>query len=262
MSALTPILIATFIGSVGALLGGGLLLLGKRISDSVVHVLVSFAAGALIGTALFELLPEALGHAEEAHEASGGEINIFFWTLLGILIFYILDRAIHWFQFHQHVHKGSHGSVSVPLVILGDSLHNFIDGVAIALTFLVNPALGVTTTLAVLAHEIPQEIGDFAVLLHEGMSRKKVFLINIFTALLAVVGALLAMLIGEQIEGILPYALSLTAGFFLYIALSNLLPEIHREEKKGYAFIETAFFLLGVAVIWAAMLLIPHGHGH
>jgi zinc and cadmium transporter len=248
------ILISAFIGSVGALAGGAVLLLGRKVSESIVHVLVSFAAGALIGTALFELLPEALHHAEERE----GEINVFIWTLFGILFFYLLDRAIHWFQLHQKIHKGTHGSISVPLVILGDSAHNLIDGIAMAITFLVNPALGITTTLAVIAHELPQEIGDFAVLLHEGISRKKVLLINLFSALLAVVGAGVTILIGERLEIFLPYALSLTAGFFLYIALVNILPEIHREEKVGYAFRESLFLILGVLVIWLAVTLIPH----
>lgn len=259
LSTIEPILIATLIGSVGALGGGVLLLLGKKVSKNLIHVLVSFAAGALIGTAIFDLLPEAVEHAGEMKEANGKDINVFFWTLIGIMSFYFLDRSIHWFQFHQKIHKGMHRSVSVPLVVLGDSVHNFIDGVAIAITYLINPVIGITTTLAVVAHEIPQEIGDFAVLLHEGLSRKRVLIINILSALLAVLGAILALIVGDKIEGILPYALSVTTGFFIYIALTNLLPEIHSEDKIGYAFWESGFFLLGVVVIWAAVTYLPHG---
>ena len=241
MPAIEIILILTLIGGVGALIGGILLLLGKKVSKGLVHLLVSFAAGALLGTAFFELLPEAVEHTEE----SGGSINVFLWVLLGMLFFYLLDRAIHWFQYHQKVNKGKHTSVNVPLVILGDSVHNFIDGVAIATTYLVNPAAGLITTFATVAHEIPQEIGDFAILLHEGMKRKKVLIINIFSALLSVAGGLLAFFIGEKIEGIIPYSLSLTTGFFLYIALTNLLPEIHHEEKEGYTFWESLFLIFG-----------------
>ncbi|OGH10695.1 MAG: hypothetical protein A3B38_04410 [Candidatus Levybacteria bacterium RIFCSPLOWO2_01_FULL_36_13] len=254
MPAIEIILILTLIGGVGALIGGILLLLGKKVSKGLVHLLVSFAAGALLGTAFFELLPEAVEHTEE----SGGSINVFLWVLLGMLFFYLLDRAIHWFQYHQKVNKGKHTSVNVPLVILGDSVHNFIDGVAIATTYLVNPAAGLITTFATVAHEIPQEIGDFAILLHEGMKRKKVLIINIFSALLSVAGGLLAFFIGEKIEGIIPYSLSLTTGFFLYIALTNLLPEIHHEEKEGYTFWESLFLIFGVLSIWAASVLIPH----
>jgi zinc and cadmium transporter len=259
MSEITPLFIAVFIGSLGALSGGVLLLFHKKLKDTLAHLLVPFAAGALLATAFFELLPEALHHTEEAHEA-GIEIPIFLWVLFGIVLFYLLERGIHWFQYHRRVHKGAHGTATVPLIILGDSVHNFIDGMAIAITFMVEPALGVVTTLAVLAHELPQEIGDFAVLLHEGLSRKKVFLYNLLSALLAVVGAGLALVIGEQVESLFPYALALTSGLFVYIALTNLLPAIHHEEKKGYAFMETVFLLLGVGVIYLATTFVQHGH--
>lgn len=260
LSIIEPVLVAAFIGGVGALGGGVLLLFGKRVPQNLIHVLVSFAAGALIASAFFDLLPEAIEHAEELSIETGMEINIFYWTLFGVISFYFLERAIHWFRYHQKIHKGKHGSVSIPLVVLGDSVHNFIDGVAIGITYLINPALGVTTTIAIIAHEIPQEIGDFAVLLHEGLSRKKVLIINVLSALLAVFGAILALAVGEQIEGILPFALSLTAGFFIYLALTNLLPEIHSEEKVGYTFWESGFFMLGIFVIWAVITFLPHGH--
>ncbi|OGH02821.1 MAG: hypothetical protein A2798_00080 [Candidatus Levybacteria bacterium RIFCSPHIGHO2_01_FULL_37_17] len=259
MPQVEVIIILTLVGGVGALVGGVLLLLGKKISKGLVHLLVSFAAGALLGTAFFELLPEALEHAEEVANAGGGEINVFLWVLGGMLFFYLLDRGIHWFQYHQKVNKGKHTSVNIPLVILGDSVHNFIDGVVISITYIVNPAAGLITTFATVAHEIPQEIGDFAILLHEGMKRKKVLIINIFSALLSVAGGLLAFFIGERIEGIIPYSLSLTTGFFLYIALTNLLPEIHHEEKEGYAFWESLFLILGIVSIFLATSYIPHG---
>lgn len=248
MSTIGAIIFFTLLGSIGSLIGGLLLLSRKKQAESLVHVLVSFAAGALLGTAFFELLPEAVEHAEEI----GIEPPIFLFVLAGILLFYLLDRGIHWFYHHRNGKKkhDSHARPTVPLVIVSDSVHNFIDGVAIAITFMVNPALGVVTTLAVAAHEIPQEIGDFAVLLHEGLSRKKVILINIVSGLLSVVGALLAFAIGEQVEAILPYALAITAGFFLYISLTNLIPEIHHEEKQGYAFMETVMLLLGVLLIY------------
>lgn len=261
MLDITPILIATFIGSVGALSGGVLLLFHNKLLSTVIHVLVPFAAGALLATGFFELLPEALSHAEEAHEA-GIEINIFAWALFGILLFYLMERGIHWFQYHRKGHKGTHGDVTIPLVILGDSVHNFIDGMAIAITFMADPTLGIVTTVAIVAHELPQEIGDFAVLLHEGMSRTKVFLFNLFSALLAVVGAGIAIVVGETVEGIFPYALSLTTGFFIYIALANLLPSIHHEEKKGYAFLETISLFVGVIAIYLAITLLGDAHAH
>lgn len=256
MSTLGLIVFFTLLGSIGSLIGGILLLLRGKRSENIVHVLVSFAAGALLGTAFFDLLPEAVEHAEEFSITT----SMYVFVLLGILGFYLLDRGIHWFYHHRSGKKqhSEHARPTVALIIFGDSIHNFIDGVAIAITFMVNPALGAITTFAIIAHEIPQEIGDFAILLHEGMERKKVILVNIFSAMLAVLGAVIAYIIGEQVEVILPYALAITAGFFIYISLTNLIPEIHHEEKKGYAFLETFFLLLGAVVIYGVVTFLGH----
>ncbi len=244
-------------GSIGALIGGVILLANKKHVEKISHILTSFAAGALLATALLDLLPEAAEHAEE----SVTPINVFLWVLVGILSFYFLERGIHWFHYHKaKLHHTSHKRPTVALIMFGDSVHNFVDGVAIAVTFLVNPALGVVTTFAVMAHEIPQEIGDFAVMLHEGMSRKKVLLFNLFSAAAALLGALVGYIIGARIEAIFPYALAMTAGFFLYISLASLIPEIHHEEKKGYAFGESFFLLLGVVVIWFAITFLENFH--
>lgn len=256
MSELTPILIATFIGSVGGLAGGILIMFNKKLIKTVSHILVPFAAGALLASSFFELFPESFEHAEEL----GMTMDPFTWGLIGVLLFYLLERGIHWFQFHRTAKTNKHGNVTVPLIVIGDSIHNFIDGMAIAITFMVEPTLGIVTTLAIIAHELPQEIGDFAVLLHEGLSRKKVFLINLSSALLSVLGAVIALFIGEAVEGIFPYALSLTGGLFVYIALTNLLPSIHHEEKKGYAFYETLSLFLGVAVLWFVITFLHVSH--
>ncbi len=251
MSTLGYILFFTFLGSVVALIGGVLLLLKEKFAVRISHYLSSFAAGALLGTAFFDLLPEASEHAEEL-----GEVNIFVWTLLGILSFFLIERFIHWFH-HHHDHtqidSKKEAKSIVPLVILGDSVHNFIDGVVIAATFLVNIPLGIVTTLAVAAHEIPQEIGDFGILLHRGMKRGKVLLLNLLSALVALFGAILTYMIGESIEAFLPILLSLSAGFFIYIAASDLIPEIHNEDRRVVALIETLLLLSGVLIIWLAL---------
>ncbi len=266
MSTLANILIFTFIGSLASLAGGFLLLAKEKLAYKISHVLASFAAGALLGTAFFDLMPEAA----EAVEESGGEHgSVFLWVIIGIIVFYLLERGIHWFHHHSFAHeeeKGHdhphHKKPIIPLIMLGDSMHNFIDGVAIAITFMVNPSLGIVTALAVAAHEIPQEIGDFGVMLHEGLKRKKVILFNIASASIAFLGAILAFLLGEQIEGILPTALALTSGFFIYIALSDILPEIHHEEKKGYAIAETVSLLLGIIVVYFSISLLHGAGGH
>ena len=251
---LVYILLFTFLGSIVSLVGGIILLFKEKFTLKVAHFLASFAAGTLLGAAFFDLLPEAAG---EVHSASSGQagVNIFSWTLIGILAFFLLERFIHWFH-HHHNHSIKNTEPTVPLIILGDSAHNFIDGVAIAATFLVSIPLGITTALAVAAHEIPQEIGDFGILMHKGLPRKKILLVNILSAATALIGAVGTFLLGDVIKDALPALLSLTAGFFIYIAASDLIPEIHEENRKGFAFIESMLLFLGVGIIWVLVSIL------
>lgn len=251
MSVLAYIILFTLLGSVGSLIGSMILLTQKNLTVKIAHFLASFTAGVLLGTAFVDLLPEAF----EKQKESGSEINIFLWVLLGILAFFLLERFIHWFHHHHDVGQmqKEEKKSAVPLIILGDSFHNFIDGVIIAATFLVDINLGIVTTLAVAAHEIPQEIGDFGLLIHRGLSRARVILVNVVSALSALVGAILTYVIGEATESLLPVLLSLAAGFFIYIALSDLIPEIHNEDRKNVAFWETILLIFGVVVIWVVV---------
>ena len=251
MQVLGYILFFTFIGSALSLIGGVVLLFREKLALKFSHFLSAFAAGTLLGTVFFDLFPEAARLAEEG----GSKINVFAYVLSGILGFFLLERFIHWFHHHQHEYPDEKVKPTVPLIIVGDSVHNFIDGVIIAVTFLVNIPLGIVTTLAVAAHEIPQEIGDFGILLNKGLKKKKVLLLNIISALTAMMGAVIAYLLGEKIEASLPILLSITAGFFIYIAASDLIPEIHHENRKGFAVIETALLFLGVIVVWVFVSL-------
>lgn len=258
MVTLLYILFFTFVGSILSLIGGIILLSREKFAIKISHLLSSFAAGALLGTAFFDLLPEAFEHAEE----EGIDVNIFAWTLGGILIFFLLERFIHWFHHHHELAVAKDRSV-VSLIVLGDGVHNFIDGVAIAASFMVSIPLGIVTSLAVAAHEIPQEIGDFGVLLHKGLSKFKVLYLNVLSALTAIFGAVITFGVGEQIHAFLPALLAITAGFFIYIAASDLIPEIHNEEKRKVALIETLLLLLGVATIYLTVsilqsLALPH----
>lgn len=241
MSVLAYILIFTFLGSVFSLIGGIILLFREKLAIKISHFLFSFAAGTLLGVAFLDLIPEAL---EET-----GNGDVLFWVLVGVLAFFLLERFIHWFH-HHHEYEDKSRKHTVPLIVIGDSVHNFIDGVAIAAAFLVNIPLGVATALAVAAHEIPQEIGDFGILLHRGLAGKKVLLLNILSSLLALLGALLTFWAGATVEGLLPLFLATTAGFFIYIAASDLIPEIHHERRHGFALIETLLLLGGVLLIW------------
>lgn len=251
MSVLAYIIIFTLLGSVISLIGGLLLLFKEKYTLKISHFLSAFAAGTLLGAAFFDLLPEA--------EEASGETNIFLWTAVGIVIFFLLERVIHWYHHHQYSSSDNESKRSiVPLIIIGDSVHNFVDGIVIAATFLVSIPLGIVTTFAVIAHEIPQEIGDFGILLHKGLKRKKIILINVVSAAVSLVGALLAYSLGDSIENFLPIMLALSAGFFIYIALSDLIPEIHNEEKRVIAFIETLLLLFGVGIIYFLVNLLEH----
>jgi len=254
MNTLLYILVFSFIGSVVSLIGGVLLLIKEKFALKISHFLSAFAAGALLSTAFFDLLPEATEHMEEI----GADLNIPLWTLIGILGFFLLERFIH----HHH----SHGDIKeekrsvIPLVILGDTVHNFTDGMAIAATFLISIPLGIVTALAVAAHEIPQEIGDFGILLNKGIARKKVLLINFYSSLAAIAGAIITYIYKDQIEGFLPLILATTAGFFIYIALANLIPEIHNRENQKIAFWESVMLLLGVIVVYFAISTLEGFH--
>ena len=259
MSILSYILIFTFLGSIGALIGGLILLSWDKMAIKVSHFLASFAAGTLLGAAFFDLLPEAL-HEATSNAAAGEEVNIFMWALIGIILFFLLERFIHWFHHHEEHHQHEkEAKTTIPLIVISDTIHNFIDGVVIAATFLVSIPLGIVTTLAVAAHEIPQEIGDFGLLLHKGMTKKKIILVNLISAAAAFAGALITYVFGNAIEAFIPIFLSLTAGFFMYIALSDLIPEIHYEKRKGFAFWESVLLVLGIAVVWLSVSFLEHG---
>ncbi|MDO8576837.1 MAG: ZIP family metal transporter [Candidatus Daviesbacteria bacterium] len=248
MGILAYIIIFTLIGSVVSLIGGILLLVKQKFALRISHYLSSFAAGALLSAAFFDLLPEAIKYMEEGRV----DINLPLWVLIGILTFFLLERFIH----HHHDHTNNPAEEKktiIPLVVIGDTVHNFTDGMAIAATFLISIPLGIVTSLAVAAHEIPQEMGDFGLMLNKGLERKKVLLINLFSSLAALAGAILIYLYQESLEKFLPVILALTAGFFIYIALANLIPEIHNQDNQKVAFWETIMLLLGVLVVYLAI---------
>lgn len=260
MSTLEYILLFVFLGSVGSLAGGLVLLSHKNFALKISHLLASFAAGVLLGSAFFDLLPEAV------HEAEETGIDVFLWTLAGIIIFFLIERFIHWFhhheEYHDHEHHGDqHEKQStVPLIIIGDTVHNFIDGVVIAATFMISIPLGISTTLAVMAHEIPQEVGDFGLLMHKGLKRSKIIWVNILSAGAAFAGALLIYFLGDSLEAYMPVFLALTAGFFIYIATSDLIPEIHHERRRGFALMESGLLILGIVTIWLSVTFLSHAH--
>ncbi len=250
MNELGYILLFTFLSGVIGISGGALLLLREKFAYKISHYLASFAAGTLLGAAFFDLLPEA---NEMAHE----EIDIFLWTVIGLLIFFLLERFINWFH-HHHEPSTRKEQAAVTLVTLGDSVHNFIDGAVLASTFLVSIPLGIVTSIAVAAHEIPQEIGDFGILLHRGVKKWRILTLNFISACVSLLGALIAYWAAQGIEPLLPIFLSLSAGFFIYIAASDLIPEIHNEDNRKKATIESILLIVGVFMVYFLVNILEH----
>jgi zinc and cadmium transporter len=214
------------LGSVGGLATASLfLLLGDGLRVRLVPWLISYAVGTLLGVALLALLPEALGSLPPSRALA---------TLLaGVLSFFLLEKLVLW----RHCHTGHdcevHTSSAASLVIIGDAFHTFVDGALIAAAVLTSIPLGATTAIAVAAHEIPQEVGDFAILLRAGYSRGRAFTLNLLSAAGGVLGALAMMLASQWVPQILPYVLSYAAGSFLYVAMADLIPDLHRGGIEG-----------------------------
>ncbi len=238
---LTSILLAVALGSVVSL-AGGLALLGlpPRTIRRAEHLFVAVAAGALLGTALIDLLPEAIEMGAEAAPLG---------LLLGLGLFFLLERALNWLHHHRHEEGETEVDRTASLIVISDSLHNFVDGAAIAIAFIASPELGVLTAIAVGLHEIPQEVGDFALLLSRGYSRLRVLTLNLLSAAAAFAGAGTAILLADSIVGLIPWLLAGTAGMFLYISLSNLIPDLHRKHDRGLIWVETAVLVASVALV-------------
>ena len=254
MSDWLILLAAVSAGSLLSLIGGMYLLYGKAGVTTLQRVAVPFAAGALLAAAFLDLLPEAVefGDAESV-------LGI---ALLGLVIFFVLERSLGWF--HHHHDDASHGSKrqTSSLIIIGDTLHNFIDGLAIGAAFLVDPAVGIVTTAAIAAHEVPQEIGDFGLLLAKGMSKKRVLTVNLLSAVATVIGAALVYGFGGQLAISESVLLALTAGFFIYIAASDIIPTIHAEPQRRWANLQTAVLLLAIIVVGVAAHLVHESLPH
>jgi len=209
-------------------------------------ILISLAAGTFLGDSFLHLLPEAI-------EGSSESVGIFGFTLLGILSFFIFEKFVHVHEHTEHVEDHKEPEiVNKALVlnnILGDSLHNFLDGIAIAASFGIGFPIGVATTIAILTHELPQELAEYGVLVHAGLRKKHALLLNFISGLLAVAGVLAFSVLGDSIEGIEPYVLSFTAGIFIYIATADLFPEIHKENGRKLQFLQVGFVLMGVLLM-------------
>lgn len=206
------------------------------------HFIVSFAVGALLGVALLDLIPEAL-------ELGGMEFKaLSFYAFGGIIFFFVLEKFFLW----RHNHEGALARESyTELILWGDFLHNLIDGAILALTFMVDVRIGIATTIAVIFHEIPQEISDFGILIHGGLTRARAILYNFLVSLSTIAGALITFAAGSTIEPLLPYALAITAGNFIYIAVADLIPELHESTSLRHTALQILFMGLGALLVVA-----------
>jgi zinc and cadmium transporter len=231
------------LGSLGGiLLGGVLLLVREQVRGKLVPWLVSYAVGTLLGVALLDVIPEALESLKPA--------PVFGTLLGGILAFFILEKIVLWHHCHDD-HCAEH-AVAAPLILIGHAVHNFIDGTVIAAATYVSIPLGVTTALAVAAHEIPQEVGDFAILLHAGYSRMRALWLNVLSGSSATIGVLVAAVAIDRLPHLLPYFLPVAAASFLYIAMSDLIPSLHHNPIEGGAVRQIC--LVGAGILTVVLL--------
>lgn len=230
-------IIATLIISLLSLAGIVTLILKKEILNKITLLLVAFSAGSLLGGAFFHLLPESL-------EISEG-LNPFIYLVSGIILFFILERFLKWHHCHEDGECKVHTFTYMSL--FGDGVHNFIDGLVIASAFVISKDLGIITTVAVAAHELPQEFGDFGVLVHGGFSRTKALVWNFISSITAVFGAVTGYLLVGVFDNIASFLLPFAAGGFVYIAMSDLVPELHKELKLSKSLLSFMFFVLGVS---------------
>ncbi len=227
---------------------------------SWVPVLVSFAIGALLGAVFLEIVPHAFGNADNLHSVAA--------TMLGgILGFFVLEKLVLWRHCHiedceahdHHADAGDHGRSGM-MILIGDSFHNFVDGVLIAAAFMEDTQLGIVTAVAVIAHEIPQEIGNFVILLHSGYSKSATFALNLLSSLAMLVGALIAYFALQSLQGWVNTVLALAGASMIYVAVADLIPGLHRRPELAATAQQVALIGLGVFSIWLVGELTHHSH--
>ncbi|MFH0979021.1 MAG: ZIP family metal transporter [Candidatus Woesearchaeota archaeon] len=239
MGILFWILLATLVNGAVGLIGIFSLFMSQRFLKKILMVLVAFSAGALLSGALFHLLGEALSVLDVT--------TVFVIFLIGFVLFFLVERFLHWHHCHDgkcEVHPFNY------LVLFGDGVHNFIDGVVIAASFFVGIPFGFVTTLLIIAHEVPQELGNFGILIYGGFGKLKAVFYSFIAQLTCVLGGLIGYILSGSAKGLSAYVLPFAAGGFVYIAASDLVPELHKEPKMKKSMISFSFFVLGIVFIW------------
>lgn len=260
MSILAWILLTTLLGGVLSVVCAAAFAL--RASVAQVPLLVSYAVGALLGAVFIEILPHAF-------EAASSIQSMGITVLGGILLFFILEKLVLWRHCHQedceahdpheHVHGANDHGRSGLMILIGDTFHNFVDGILIAAAFMANVELGIVTALAIIAHEIPQEVGDFLILLHSGYSRRRALMLNMLTSAAMVLGGLLAYFALQALTDWIPTLLGLAAASMLYVSVADLIPGLHRRPALQATVQQVALMGIGIGTIWLVGIL-AHGH--
>lgn len=227
--------------SLVALSGIVLLSVNKRYQETVLFVLVSFAVGSMIGNVLFELLPES-------YEGIGDFVTIGWLVVLGLVIFFIIEN-VHMFHKHHLPRKKSLKSVGY-MNLVADGIHNFTDGILIAVSWMISYEVGLSTTIAIFIHELPQELSDYGILIKAGFKKKKALLYNLLSAASSVFGALLALTVGQRVEGFAVYLLPVAAGCFIYLSLFSLLPLIVKGNSLGKTLLQILILVSGVVLMY------------
>src|SRR5689334_3049559 len=263
MSVLSWIVATTLLGALLSVLVAGVLTLNTR--ASWVQMLISYAIGALLGAAFLNALPEALELSKNPGQMTAT-------VLFGILLFFILEKLVLW----RHCHSGecdahdvsppasqatdhSHDSGrSGMMIMLGDTFHSFVDGILIAAAFMADIQLGIVTSIAIIAHEIPQEAGDFLILLNSGYSRRQALLLNLFSSVATLLGGLAAYFMFQDMNYLIPSLLGLASASMIYVAMSDLIPGLHKRPEIDATIQQVALITLGISSIWAAGSLFNH----
>lgn len=255
---LTWIIMVSLLGGVLSVICAGFFALNTR--TSWIPMLISYAIGALLGAVFLEILPHAFEAADNI-EGMAGTI------LLGILLFFVLEKLVLWRHCHgdeceahahgaaEHADAHDHGRSGL-MIMVGDTFHNFVDGILIAAAFMVDINLGLVTALAIIAHEIPQEVGDFLILLHSGYSKQQALVFNLFSSLATVAGGLLAYFALQTVQGWIPTILGLAAASMIYVAVADLIPGLHKRAQLKETLYQVILIALGIGSIWLARWLL------
>ena len=265
MSTLSWIILASLLGGVLSLLVAAILTLNTR--ASWLSMLVSYAIGALLGAAFLNTLPEAF-------ELSDNPMQVTSIVLMGILLFFILEKLVLWRHCHLEdceVHDPTHALTAVQdhehddgrsgmMIVVGDTFHNFVDGILIAAAFMVDVQLGIVTSIAIIAHEIPQEAGDFVILLNSGYTRRMAFLMNLLSSFATLVGGVLAYFMLHKMDFLILPLLGLASASMIYVAMSDLIPGLHKRPEIKATIQQVALIMFGIGTIWLVGDVFSHGH--